>query len=529
LTVSAYRGDWILSAIVDDRAERFGAEPAVLSPAGDVLSYGQLRERVGRVARLYAELGVQRGQRVATMLDSTADYPAASLGCAWAGVVEVPVNTDYKGVYLEQVLRETEAVAIVLQDRFVPRLASLELPNLRHLIVVGDQAPESVPAGPTVHRFAELDRLDPAPRAPASEDELLWILYTSGTTGVSKGVMHCNRSALWTARVWHSLVGLSEHDVGYSYLPFFHVTARSALFLACVLAGGRTVLRQRFSVSEFWPDVRRHGATYTMYMGSIIHLLFKQEPRAHDADNPLRAAGGAAAPPEIGAAFRERFGCELFEVYGMTEIGTATSGHMGHTTPGSMGEPFDHLEIEIHDEHDRPLPPETPGEICVRPREPYAIFQGYWNRPEDTLRAFRNLWFHSGDLGRMTSLGELVYMDRVKDSMRRRGENISSFEVERSVNAHEAVLESAAYPVPSELTEDEVMVAIVLRPGCTPDPSELFRFCAETMPRFAVPRYLRIVTELPKTPTARVRKHELRAQGITADTVDRESLGIPIV
>ena len=519
----AYEGEWVLSAIVDDRAERLGDKLAVVGPDGRSLSYGALRDRTQRAARLYAELGVGPGERVATMLDPTIDYLAASLGCAWAGTVEVPVNTAYKGVYLEQVLRETEARAIVLQDRFVELLAPLDLSNLRHVVVIGD-----APVEAAVHRFAEIEALDPAPRASATEDDLLWILYTSGTTGTSKGVMHGNRSALWTARVWRSLVGLTDADVGYSYLPLFHVTARSALFLACTLAGGSTVLREHFSVSEFWPDVRRYGATFTAYMGAIIHLLFKQEPRPDDADNTLRAAGGAAAPADIGDAFRERFGCELYEVYGMTEIGTATSGHMGHNTPGSMGRPFDHLMIEIHDEHDRPVPAETPGEICVRPHEPLAIFQGYWRRPEDTLRSFRNLWFHSGDMGRMTPLGELVYMDRLKDSMRRRGENISSFEVERSVNAHPAVLETAAYPVPSEVTEDEVMVAVVLKPGFELDSAELFGFCAETMPRFAVPRYVRFVGELPKTPTARVRKHELREQGITADTADRETLGIVV-
>jgi crotonobetaine/carnitine-CoA ligase len=521
---AAYEGDWVLSAIVDDRAERLGDKLAVVGPDGRSLSYGDLRDRTQRAARLYLELGVQRGQRVATMLDPTIDYLAASLGCAWSGAVEVPVNTAYKGHYLEQVLRETEAGVVVLQDRFVDLLAPLDLPDIRHIVTVGD-GPERTPDAP-VHRFAEIESLDPAARAPSSEDDLLWILYTSGTTGVSKGVMHGNRSALWTARVWQSLASLTGDDVGYSYLPLFHVTARSALFLACTLAGGSTVLREHFSVSEFWPDVRRYQATFTMYMGAIISLLFKQDPHPDDADNTLRAAGGAAAPADIGDAFRERFGCELYEVYGMTEIGTATSGHMGYDTPGSMGKPFEHLEIEIHDERDDPVPPGTPGEICIRPREASAIFQGYWRRPEDTLRSVRNLWFHSGDMGRMTPLGELVYMDRLKDSMRRRGENISSFEVERAVNAHPAVLETAAYPIPSEVTEDEVMVAVVLKSGFGLEPAELLAFCAETMPRFAVPRYVRFLEELPKTPTARVRKHELREQGITPDTADREALGI---
>jgi carnitine-CoA ligase len=287
---AAYEGDWVLSAIVDDRAERLGDKLAVVGPDGRSLSYGDLRDRTQRAARLYLELGVQRGERVATMLDPTIDYLAASLGCAWFGAVEVPVNTAYKGHYLEQVLRETEAGVVVLQDRFVDLLAPLDLPDIRHIVTVGD-GPERTPDVP-VHRFAEIESLDPAARAPSSEDDLLWILYTSGTTGVSKGVMHGNRSALWTARVWQSLASLTGDDVGYSYLPLFHVTARSALFLACTLAGGSTVLREHFSVSEFWPDVRRYQATFTMYMGAIISLLFKQDPHPDDADNTLRAAGG---------------------------------------------------------------------------------------------------------------------------------------------------------------------------------------------------------------------------------------------
>jgi crotonobetaine/carnitine-CoA ligase len=524
---AAYEGEWVMSSIVDDRAERLGDRLAVVGTDGRSVTYGELRDRTQRIARLLLELGVEPGDRVATMLDPTSTHVEAAFGCAWAGAVEVPVNTDYKGLYLEHVLRQTETKVIVLEDRFVERLGRIELPDLRHVVVVGD-APAPAPPGVALHDLGDVDALAPAARVPRSEHDLYYILYTSGTTGTSKGAMHCNRSALWTPRVWVQHAELGEDDVAYSFLPLFHVTARMAALVACMLAGGSTVLRERFSVSEFWPDVRRYGATYTMYMGVVIHFLHQQEPREDDADNPLRVAGGAAAPPEIGEAFKRRFGCELLEVYGMTEIGTATGGWMGRGTPGSMGKPFDHLEIEIHDDRDNRVPPETPGEIVVRPREGDAIFQGYWRRPEETLAAFRNLWFHTGDLGKMTPLGEVVFLDRLKDSMRRRGENISSFEVERSVNAHPGVLETAAYPVPSEATEDEVMVAVVLHDGAGLGLEELLRFCAETMPRFAVPRYARVVEELPKTPTGRVQKHVLREQGVTADAADREALGIVV-
>jgi len=523
--MSAYRGEWVVSSILADRAERIGGDLALVGTGGERFTYAELHDETQRAAALLRELGVAAGDRVATMLDPTAEYAIAMLASAWAGAIEVPVNTDYKGVYLEQVMRETGVRVAVIQARFLPRLAEVDLPELEHVVVVGDGA-SVAPSRVTCHSFTALGELDPLPRVVRGEEDPLLILYTSGTTGPSKGAMHSNRSALYTTRVWVDLPQLTSRDVGYSFLPFFHVTARSAIFLPLMVVGGATVLKERFSVSSFWDDVRRHGATFTMYMGAIIHLLYKQEPRSDDADNPLRAAGGAAAPADIAADFVRRFGCELYEVYGMTEIGTATAGHFGHNTPGSVGRPFDHLEIQIHDQRDEPLPPDTPGELVVRPRSPHAIFQGYWRRPEETLESFRNLWFHTGDLGKLTPNGEVVFLDRVKDSMRRRGENISSFEVERSINAHPAVLETAAYPIASEVTEDEVMVAVVPRAGAELDTLDLLRFCAETMPRFAVPRYVRLMEALPKTPTNRVQKHLLRAEGVTPDTVDREAAGI---
>jgi carnitine-CoA ligase len=523
--MSVYRGDWVLSSILADRAARIGDDLALVGTSGERLTYAELHDQTQRAARLLQTLGVAPGDRVATMLDPTAEYAVTMLASAWAGAIEVPVNTDYKGFYLEQVMRETGVRVAVIHGRFLPRLAEIDLPELQHVIVVGDDD-SPVPDGVARHRFDSFRELDPAPRVPRSEEDLLFVLYTSGTTGPSKGAMHSNRSALRTAQVWVDLPQLTADDIGYSFLPFFHVTARSAIFIPLMVVGGSTVLKERFSVSSFWDDIRRYGATFTMYMGAIIHLLYKQDPRPDDGDNPLRAAGGAAAPPDIAADFIRRFGCELYEVFGMTEIGTATAGHYGHNTPGSVGRPFDHLQIRIHDEHDQSLPADAPGEIVVRPESPHAIFQGYWQRPEETLKSFRNLWFHTGDLGKLTPQGEIVFLDRVKDSMRRRGENISSFEVERSVNAHPAVLETAAYPAASEVTEDEVMVAVVARANAALDPAELLQFCAETMPRFAVPRYVRVMEALPKTPTARVQKHLLRAAGVTPDTVDREAIGI---
>jgi len=517
-----YRGQWVFSSIMEDRANSFADKNFLLGPDGSY-TYAQVCDRAARVAAGLATLVDDPAVPVATMLDASPMHIFVWFGCAWAGVIEVPINTEYKGTFLEHVLNESEAPVLVIEPKYLPRLEGLDLRHLRHVVVAGppDADIPQMLAQPQ-HKLTDWFSLPPAPRVPREESDLVYILYTSGTTGPSKGVTHCHRSALWTARVWHEMFEMEPGDVGYSYLPMYHTTARNVLVANALIAGASVALRERFSVREFWPDVRKYGATYFAYMGAIIQMLWNSDAVPGEEDNSLRVGGGAAAPPAITDAFEKRFGLRLIEVYGMTEVGTATGHRLGDIVRGTMGKPFGHLELEIHDPRDNVVPAGTPGEIVVRPREPWAITQGYWKNPEATVEAWRNLWFHSGDLGKLTDDGYLIYLDRVKDSLRRRGENISSFEVERAVLAHPAVAEAAVYDVASALTEDDVMVAVVLRPDASLDPGEFFRFCTDTMPRFAVPRYVRVIAELPKTPTARVEKYKLREQGVTPDTADRE-------
>lgn len=522
----AYDGDWIASRLIEDRAERFGDRLAASTPDADI-TYAGLCDAAARVAGGLAALGVAPGDRVATMLEPTLDYLAVWWGSAWAGSVEVPINTEFKGTFLEHVLASSGARVAVLDGRWLPRLHGLAVPDLRHVVVAGEPQGDP-PPGVTAHRLAELRAGDPVPRTPRTEQDLLYVMYTSGTTGPSKGAMLSNRGALWNVRSWLDILELTEDDVAYSMFPLFHVTARSAVVTSAIWARAPIALRGGFSVRGFWPDVRASGATYFAYMGAVIQLLHAQDPRPDDADNSLRVAFGAAAPPGVKDSFERRFGVELLEVYGSTELGPASAPRPGRSKPGTMGLPCSHLEIEIHDPDDETLPPGVPGEIVTRPAEPDAMFSGYWGEPEATLRAFRNLWFHTGDGGFIDEDGYVVFADRLKDSMRRRGENISSFEVERAVQRHPDVLECAAYPVPSELTEDEVMIAVVARDGHAIDPVALLRFCVEELPRFAVPRYLRLVDALPKTPSQRIQKFKLRQEGLTEDAVDRERLGVEV-
>lgn len=517
----AYDGEWVVSSLLDDRADRFGDRTFVTSPRGD-LTYGQLRDDARRVAGGLVGLGVEPGDRVATMLDPTVDYLGTWFGIVWAGAVDVPVNTAFRGEFLAHVLRESGAQVLVLDSRWRDRLDGLDVPDLEHVVVVGND-----PADGEVD-LRTLRRAELLPRVARTERDLTYVMFTSGTTGPSKGVMHSNRSALYNAASWIDICELTPDDVAYSMFPLFHVTARSAIITASMWAGGRVALRDGFTLKGFWDDVRDEGATWFGYMGAVIHLLHAQPRRDDDADNDLRVAFGAAAPPDIVDDFEARFGVELLETYGSTELGPASAPRPGRVRRGTMGRPCDHLHIEIHDEDDRPVETGTAGEIVARPAVPEGIFLGYFSRPDETLEAFRNLWFHTGDRGRFDEDGHLVFLDRIKDSLRRRGENISSFEVERAVQLHDSVLEAAAYAVPSELTEDEVMIAVTAAEGHAVDPRRLLQFCVDSMPRFMVPRYVRVVDELPKTPSQRVQKFRLRAEGVTADTVDREAIGIEV-
>jgi crotonobetaine/carnitine-CoA ligase len=522
-----YDGDWVFSKMLATQADRIGDQVAITSARGE-LTYTDLADLAGRTARGYLDLGVEPGDRIATMLDPTPDYLAAWFGATWAGGIDVPVNTALKGELLEHILASSGSSVLVVDARFLARLHGLRLPDLRHVVVVGE-ATAQAPPGITAHPLEQLLTTEPL-RSPVERDEadLVYVMYTSGTTGPSKGAMLTNRGAMWNVRSWIDIMNLTEQDVGYSMFPLFHVTARSAVVSSSLWAGGRVALRETFSLHDFWRFAREHGATYFGYMGAIIHLLYAQEPDPADSDHQLRIAFGAAAPPAIISDFERRFGIKLIETYGSTELGPASALLPDTPERGTMGPPQPHVIIEIHDEKDDAVPVGVDGEIVARPAVRHGVFAGYWGQPEATLSAFRNLWFHTGDGGRMTEQGNLVFTDRIKDSIRRRGENISSFEVERAVQHHPDVLECAAYAVPSEITEDEVMLAVVLRPGRDVDAEAILRHCIDVLPRFAVPRYVRFVDELPKTPSQRIKKYLLRQEGLVAGTADREALGLEI-
>jgi crotonobetaine/carnitine-CoA ligase len=327
--------------------------------------------------------------------------------------------------------------------------------------------------------------------------------------------MNCHNSYVTAALEFaRNHVRMRQDDVLYTSLPLFHVNAQSLTTLGSVVSGRPMVLAPRFSASRFFAELSAHRATVFNYIGAMLTMLFKQPPDPGDADNAVRLAVGGAAPAELWRDFEQRFGLSVLEIYGLTETATFCCGSPpDDIRPGRIGVPVSWAEVRVVDEHDEELAADQAGEIVIRAKRPDTLFQGYYKRQDATAEAMRGGWFHSGDRGSRDADGYFAFIDRLKDSIRRRGENISSYEVERVVNSHPEVAESAAYGVPSELGEDEVMVTVVVADGGL-DLDGLIAFCQERMAKFMVPRYVRVQEALPKTATQRVQKFELRKLGV---------------
>jgi crotonobetaine/carnitine-CoA ligase len=353
------------------------------------------------------------------------------------------------------------------------------------------------------------------------------ILYTSGTTGPAKGVCCPQAQLFWWGIYSARALGIREGDVLFTTLPLFHTNALNAFYQA-VLNGCTYVLEPKFSASGFWAAARRHDATVGYLLGAMASMLLAQPRTEDDAAHGLRVALGGGVPPQIHAPFFERFGVPLVDGYGSTETNFVFAGTIPSNRPGTMGYLADGIEARIVDADDAELPVGQAGELLLRAKEPFAFATGYFGMPEKTVEAWRNLWFHSGDRVVRDPDGHYRFIDRMKDSIRRRGENVSSWEVEQAIQSHPAVAACAIYPLPSELGEDEVAAAILLEPGQSLAPVDIIRHCEGKIAYFAIPRYVRIVNEMPLTENGKIKKGVLRDAGVTTDSWDREAAGIKV-
>ena len=522
-----YSGESTIDAILTARAEQNPDRRLIRFQDDTSLTYGVLDRDATRLADTLLALGLAPGDKVAVMLANGPDYLRAWMGITRAALVEVPVNVGLKGELLAHQLRLAECRAMVVAPEWLDRLEVLaaELPLLRHVIVAGETPPRL--SGISGHCLDDLVAAgrEVRPSVRQGPNDATVILFTSGTTGPSKGAVLSHHSQFEMAKICVRAMDYTPEDVLFSAFPLFHANARYLTVLGAMLADAEAVLHARFSASNFWDICRREGVTAFNYMGALLMMLHKQPPRPDDTDNLVRRAYGAPAPATICREFEARFGLRLIEVYGSTEMGTVTLNTVEGFRLGSCGRPTPLYEVQIQDEDGRPCPPGVDGEIVTRPREPNVMFKEYYRMPEATVRAFRNLWFHTGDRGRMDEDGYYYYVDRLKDAIRRRGENISSWEVEKIIDRVDGVQESAVFGVPSELSEEEVMAVIVARAEAVLEPAAILDQLQERLPWFAVPRYVRFATALPKNTSERIEKYKLREEGVTSDTWDRDAAG----
>jgi crotonobetaine/carnitine-CoA ligase len=440
----------------------------VLTCAGRRTRAPELIEMSDGIAGMLASLGVGAGDRVAIMMRNTPEFLGAWFALARAGIFEVALHTESRGEILRHVLSESAARVLICDGEFAPRLTELELPALEHVIVRGEAGDQRL--RPTVQRFDEAVQYKPPPSWPSVHpNDVSTICYTSGTTGPSKGAVLTHEANLHLANTVIGLMEYEDSDVLFTVFPLSHINAKFTSVIPALLTGAELVLEDRFSASRHWDLMRTHGVTEFNYMGSLLAMLAKQPERNDDTEHSVRSAYGAGCPAELWPVVEVRFGITLIEHYGMTETGITTHNTRRERRIGSCGKPAPYYDVRIADEKGFEAPPGIVGEIQVRPRLPGILFREYWQRPDATIPAFADLWFHTGDRARMDEDGFFYFIDRAKDCIRRRGENISSWEIEAVLNTHPAVMESAAYGVPDEISEEEVMVAVVVRPqerGC---------------------------------------------------------------
>jgi crotonobetaine/carnitine-CoA ligase len=487
-------------------------------------TFGQLLRESEAVAGGLAAQGVKAGDKVAIMMGNRPEFLLCWFALSMLGAVEVPLNTAHRGDLLRYMLAQADCSLLIAESQFLGRIAEVAgaVSTLHRIVMLDEGARPAVPQ--EITRWEEVAGGAPLAQWPhVGPADPVAVMFTSGTTGPSKGAVLPQQYALRQGGIIADICRYDARDCLYNALPLFHGNAQFLSTIPALIAGARMVLAPRFSASAFWGEVARHGCTAFNYIGGILPILWSAPPSETDADNSLRLMMGAGAPAHLFEPFEQRFGVRLVEGYGMSEIGVPLSNTIDHRRPGSCGRELPEYEVRLIDDDGAEVGPDTPGELLVRPRHFNSMMREYYAMPEKTVEAWEGLWFHTGDYLRRDADGYFYFLDRKKDALRRRGENISSYEVERSVNEHPAVRESAAVGVASDLGEDEVMICVVPREGMSVDPLDLLRHCAGRMARFMVPRYVRVLDALPKTPTERVQKFELRAAGVTPESYDREA------
>ena len=495
-------------------------------------SYAQFLERSSRLANSLAARGIGPGDCVAIMGANTPEMLEAHNGVPMLGAVLNSLNIRLDAKTIAFILDHGEAKAL-LTDRVFSEVIKEALALTAREVLVIDIDDSQSEGGECLGEMdyesfiAEGGDTFTAGQ-PEDEWQALSLLYTSGTTGPSKGATVCHAHAYEYAFGVTEMLALDAGDVYYAPLPLFHLAGQFAVVYASCIAGATAVICGGFSAQRYWQDIARFEANCSFLLGAMANFLYQQPRTATDQANPLERVLMVPLIPEV-EDFKQRFDCRVSTTWGGTEMNCPMRAGFDLVDNKSCGRGAeDRYEVRIVDENDAEVPHGVPGEALVRTREPWIMSNGYWNHPEWTEKAFRNLWYHTGDMLMRDTEGNFYFVDRTKDAIRRRGENISSMEVENEINASTDIVECAVIPVASTHTEQDVMAVVVARDPSTFDPATLIEFLVPRLPYFMVPRYIEQVDALPKTPTGKIQKYPLRDRGLSGNTWDREAAGLKI-
>ncbi|KOS53781.1 AMP-binding protein [Rhodococcus rhodochrous] len=521
------REEIVLRYLLERRAAEDPDKVFAVFDNGPTWTRAELLGRVRSTAVALESLGVRQGDHVVCWLPNGPDVLRFWFAINYIGAVFVPINTAYRGGVLTHVLNNSDAEVLIGDAELLPRLDDIEdRGSIRRVVSVGGMgAPidgiEVVPADNLESVVGEPTE----PNIPIEPWHTQSIMYTSGTTGPSKGVLTSYMQA-YASFGPETMPIMTAEDRFLINMPAFHAGG-STLLYAMLINGGSVAVVDRFSSDRFWRQIRETESTMVFLLGVMANFVESRPPSDDDADNPLTKVFIVPLLDDI-AAFTRRFDVDVYTIYNMTELSAPIISDANPTQRGTCGKVRPGVEVRLVDHADCEVPIGEVGEIIVRADAPWALNHGYYKMPEATAKAWRNGWFHTGDTARRDADGNYYFADRLKDSIRRRGENISSMEVETEIMAYPHVREAAVVAVPSEVSEDEVMAVVAPVPGAEIDPVELIRFLEPRMAYYMIPRFIRTVEELPKTPTSKIQKNALRDWGVTPDTWDREVAGIKL-
>ncbi|UCD80526.1 MAG: AMP-binding protein [Desulfobacterales bacterium] len=513
-----------------ERAARVFASTPFVIYEDQTVSFEQMNSLANRIANSFLEMGVIKGDRVIIFMENCLEWLYTWFGLSKIGAIAVPINTSHRGPVLAHMIDTADAKVMVAEKGYVEYVKNshFQQKKLHTLIVCCD---DEQPADLMLEKIPYRNLLSGSPSAPdckINPYDPMAIMYTSGTTGMSKGVLQPNNQYVWCGQNVADSLDMRPGDIFYCWFPLFHIVGAGVILMSCLVSGSAMALVKRFSLSTFWSDISKYNATLTGGFAVMIELLYKQAPQPKDADNCLRRIVVGHPPKSIHRAFEKRFNVTITDEYGMTEIEpiSCCSPKDRHSRPGTCGRPVKDVEVKIFDENDRELAADEVGEIVLRPKRSHIMMQKYYNAPHETVDAWRNLWFHTGDFGYLDADGYLYFVDRKKDCIRRRGENISSHEVESIINTHPKVLECAAVGIPSDLGDEDLKVVLRLKPGMSLAPAEVLEFCQDKMAYFMIPRYVEFIDEFPRTETSKILKRDLKT--VSEATWDRDKAGFKL-